>query len=210
MAEIRHKPTLTTLTSLPREIQHEILLHLLIEPDPIQIIDRKGVSWTSDQHEQQQVINLIDVTPNSHEIFYRRNTFYVGHDNLLSFLNHRPCTTITTKGLNGKLPTPRDFVRHIIISIQPHLYFRSDAPDYHPGRALRSLLTCPNLQKVEVKVMGFLEAVSEFDRTFQSIAGVCSELGDRLGADGLKAECQYLYGSFTWSLAQFKSGFPPR
>ncbi|KAI4181537.1 MAG: hypothetical protein LQ346_006751 [Caloplaca aetnensis] len=204
MAAISHQPKHTTLSSLPFEIQHEILLHLLIEPIPIWIRDPHGIPWTSDKHRQQHLLQWIDITPNSRDLFYRHNTFYVSHDDLRAFLDFRP--SITVPMVAGTTPTPRESVRHLIVSIQPHLL----SPGDDVGAAVRNLLDCPNLNKVEIKIMGFLEGVCEFDTVFKSIAGVCSELGDRLGDDGLKVDCRYLCGEFTWSLAQFKSGVPPR
>ncbi len=105
----------------------------------------------------------------------------------------------------GKTPTPREFVRHLIVSIQPYFLPPDDI-----RAALSNLLDCPNLKKVEINIVTFMDVESDIDRFFGVIAGVCSELelDNKLGDDGLQAESLYSWEDFPSDIDQSERGFP--
>lgn len=195
------EPPNSTFSCLPRGIQDKILFHLLVSASPIDV-DRANV-LKSDSQDVQHSLLVIDLLPQACEIFYRYNIFYVFYDNdLQSFLDCKP----SAAAINGKRSTPKDNISHLIISMQPHLQTPSD----DTMRAMHSLLDCPKLKMVEIKIHAFYECHSEFDRTFYKIADVCAKLGDRLGEEGLKVDLLWLYDTAVWTVADFKSGVPPK
>ncbi|KAL8989399.1 MAG: hypothetical protein Q9169_008371, partial [Polycauliona sp. 2 TL-2023] len=190
-----------TFSSLPTELQDSILSHTLTLPFPIKFDPAPPyfhASHGNPESEVQKTLEILHLLPPGHEIFFHQNTFQVRNKDLSSFLAYTPasfsCTPITS---------PRDHITHLRTNMQPILD-NVDVP------ALRELLSCTRLKKVEISVGDFFEGLCEFDKTFYRIKDVCLQLGGKLGDDeGLSVDLSWLYGRGRWTIKDFEDGVPP-
>lgn len=196
-----------TFSSLPYEIRHEILYHLLIESSPIKIHEFSRLDGTS-KNDPLQSLRTMNFTPEACEIFYRHNTFYVAEEYLQLFLDYDP-TRPTDSDDKDQSRTPKPHIRHLIFSIQPHMRF-ARRQDHDPGPDLRRVLEeCPNLEKLEISIFALFEGLCEFDGDFIKIAAICVELMEKMGEENVEVKVRYLRGERIWTLADFRTGKPP-
>ncbi|KAL8941149.1 MAG: hypothetical protein Q9216_002414 [Gyalolechia sp. 2 TL-2023] len=200
---VNRDPNDPTFPTLPIEIREEILHHLLVEPAPISIINPGNLDAASED-DVLKLLRPMNFAPEACRIFYRHNVFEVTENCLESFLNYNPTTP--AEAMDKEHTNPKNHVRHLAVTMQPHLY----ALDHNPSPVIRNLLDCSGLEKLKIRLLALYEGLCEFDMTFIQIAGVCAELGDKLGAEGFEVRAEYLYGKRTWTLADFKSGQPPQ
>ncbi|KAL8725980.1 MAG: hypothetical protein Q9166_007014 [cf. Caloplaca sp. 2 TL-2023] len=188
-----------TFSSLPFEIRNEIFSHLLTAPFRIHFDPTIGFKASSSHNdaEMQQILDMIDLIPDGRKFFYRNNLFLVDDRQIESFLEYQPPGTVTATAV------PKSHIRRLCYLIQSHFSLASNT-DYEPGASLSLLLDCPELKQLEIDVVGLLEDVAEFDRTFGNIADTCIYLGEKLGEGGFKIDGSYLYGSFTWTMKNLR------
>ncbi|KAI4152176.1 MAG: hypothetical protein L6R39_001874 [Caloplaca ligustica] len=157
-----YQPTL--VSSLPCEIQDEILYHTFVDSAPVKVLSQ----------DQLETLPTTEVIPGSREIFYRYNVFHVADKVLAAFHDYN-----AERGF-----IPRDHVQHIIVTIKQHL------ASYDPALALRCLLDCPKLETVEIHVSTLWESRRAIARAYGQIEGVCLELANRLGKKGFQVEAE--------------------
>ncbi|KAL8837029.1 MAG: hypothetical protein Q9170_002683 [Blastenia crenularia] len=199
-----------TYSTLPLEIRHEILSHLLIESSKIVFRSESGFKAANCQ-DTPQCLPYIDIEPGSRTIFYRVNIFDVSAENLVAFLHNNPSTTPPTTipaKSSKEYPMVKDLVRNLIVGLGP--YHPTLEPwTFDPVPALRSLMECPHLETVELHIGALFEGIQEFRTTFMHIKGVCMELGERFGEEGFRVQIRSLYTTVWVTMADFRCATIP-
>lgn len=200
-----------SIASFPQEIKDKILFHLLVDPegvtrietDPLTNAINLFLNWVSYNPVFQQKLEIIALIPGAGEIFWRYSTFSIHHGYLEAFVDCR--FPAMNGGEINRSPTPKDHIRSVKLRFQ--LGGEKRRSGYNPAPAWRRLLECPKLEKVDFAVRGRWDKdfVSR-NRLFSNVAGVCMELGERLGEEGFKMRFEF---GFSWTIADFKSGIMP-
>ncbi|KAI4184290.1 MAG: hypothetical protein L6R41_004840 [Letrouitia leprolyta] len=196
MATPDRNPDNPTFSSLPYEIYHKTLYNLLVESSPI---------WMN-HGDIYQNLRKVNFTRQAYETFYHYNTFNVSEESLQSFLDSTPSATAEN---NGQTLTPKNYVKHLIVSMYP-LTDNWIFEKHNPTSNLRRLYECPRLEKLELPLVARFEGLCEFDFAFVGIAAICAKMMEWLGEENFTVRGRHVYGERRWTLAEFKSGHPPK
>ncbi|KAL9602408.1 MAG: hypothetical protein Q9219_001831 [cf. Caloplaca sp. 3 TL-2023] len=193
VSHLNIKQHILNISTLPYEIKLEILSYLLIHPSPL--VFRRTDGFKKASEDVPQILHSIDLTPEARRLFYRYNTFQVDHFAIQAFLNYRPPESTPT----GKEHlTPKNHVRHLLVLVDR-------AFGANPVPTLRSLLGCPKLRTVIIRIHCSLDFMADFDPGYMQVAGVCAELSNMLG-EGLRVEVVDSYRGVKWIVEDFRGG----
>ncbi|KAL8992193.1 MAG: hypothetical protein Q9169_007289 [Polycauliona sp. 2 TL-2023] len=184
------------LSRLPYEIRQQIFTHILTFSVPITFDGR--LHSRDGKYRVERILPLLGHIASGAQMFWSRNIFHISApQHIPSFLSYATAQTASL--------LPREYVTQLQISINP----LHDAEVWQLVGALRLLLSCHQLRKVELQVAIHCH-IEECEDLFYQVREAALELGQKLGGDeGLIVALNLRGETRRWMIEDFRQKEPP-
>ncbi|KAL8658287.1 MAG: hypothetical protein Q9226_001102 [Calogaya cf. arnoldii] len=183
---------------LPTEMRDKILSYLLVSDSPINLAGLNDFCVSPMLEDTLQQLATVDLEPHNYRFFYRSNTFNISDTQIPAFLDYRASGPCGQVGSDSAIPTPRQHVVNLIISIQP---IESSLCDH--SSFLQQLLSCPRFKTLDIQPNSPFNSFEEIDRLLEENIDVFLLLGEKLRAENVMIRGAHHHDYCGWTLAGF-------